>query len=303
MDLDQDGRLDIISGSWPGEIYLFRRRKDRTFDRPVTLTDKDGHNINVGSASSTFAVDWDEDGDLDLLVGTLLGNVYLVPNQGRLRFGEERQLRASGRELSIPSGDAAPIAADWDADGKLDLIVGSEDGSVVWFRNVGKKGSPRLGKAQTLIPTSPVGWKGDSRRNAGQWGVRTKPCAVDWNGDGRLDLLVGDYCGGFKGKADQTPQEKVEEKRALLKLPEVRKRWSRTYQAYRKLLTSPEPESEAAQRARAKKLQKLRATLQRYSAEIEVVQKNPGTICAPVSVSWIRLAVSASHWNEQQQIK
>ena len=33
--------------------------------------------------------------------------------------------------------DSHPIAADWDGDGKLDLLVGAGDGSVWFFRNLG----------------------------------------------------------------------------------------------------------------------------------------------------------------------
>ena len=31
MDLDGDRRADLISGSWPGEIYFFRRQPDGKF--------------------------------------------------------------------------------------------------------------------------------------------------------------------------------------------------------------------------------------------------------------------------------
>ena len=34
----------------------------------------------------------------------------------------------------------APVAADWDADGLLDLIVGREEGAVLLYRNVGATG-------------------------------------------------------------------------------------------------------------------------------------------------------------------
>ena len=48
MDLDGDGRTDIISGSWPGEIYFFRRQSDGKFAAGVTLKGLDGKPINVG---------------------------------------------------------------------------------------------------------------------------------------------------------------------------------------------------------------------------------------------------------------
>ena len=42
MDLDGDGRTDILSGSWPGEIYFFRRKADGTFAVAEKLKDRHG---------------------------------------------------------------------------------------------------------------------------------------------------------------------------------------------------------------------------------------------------------------------
>ena len=81
-DLDGDGRPDILSGSWPGEIYLFRRLPDGTFPAGEPLKTAAGKPLNVGSASAPFAFDWDGDGKPDLIVGTIGGDVFLVPNVG-----------------------------------------------------------------------------------------------------------------------------------------------------------------------------------------------------------------------------
>ena len=48
MDLDGDGHLDLLSGSWPGELFFFRGGPERTFAAPVKLKDKDGKTINIG---------------------------------------------------------------------------------------------------------------------------------------------------------------------------------------------------------------------------------------------------------------
>ena len=46
MDLDQDGTNDVITGSWPGGLYLFKGAKGEdgkcTFAKPITLTDNAG---------------------------------------------------------------------------------------------------------------------------------------------------------------------------------------------------------------------------------------------------------------------
>jgi hypothetical protein len=265
VDLDGDGRTDILSGSWPGEIYFFRRQADGKFAEGVTLKGHDGKPVNVGSAAAAFAADWDGDGKLDLIVGTVLGEVWLVPNESTgqaLVFGKPRRLEAAGKPIQV-SGDAAPVVADWDGDGRPDLVVGADDGSVVWFRNAGDSRAPRLEAARPLVDKSPVGWGGDDRRGPRDWGLRVKPCVFDWDGDGRPDLLLGDMCGGFHAKPDQTEQEKQEERRAYDRLPPLRKKWADTFTRYRKCTDETERAG-------------LRAELQRLRDEIAVVQEIQG---------------------------
>jgi hypothetical protein len=278
VDLDGDGRTDVLSGSWPGEIYFFRRKADGSFAGAEVLKDRHGKPLNVGQASAAFAVDWDGNGTTDLLVGNLLGHVYLIPNEARgrgLAFGTPRRLEAAGRPIQV-NGDAAPVVADWDGDGRPDLIVGAEDGSVVWYRNVGSARQPRLEAARPLVGPSPVGWGNDEQRKPGQWGRRVKPCVVDWDGDGRPDLLLGDVCGGFKGKPSQTDEEKAEERRANDRLPELRRKWAQTFQCYRQADEGPAGETPAARRERLGDLDRLREELARLKDEIAVVQEIQG---------------------------
>jgi hypothetical protein len=278
VDLDGDGRTDILSGSWPGEIYFFRRKGDGTFAAAETLKDRHGKPLNVGSAAAAFAVDWDGNGTIDLLVGNILGEVYFIPNEGKgeeLAFGTPRRLEAAGQPIKV-NGDAAPIAADWDGDGRLDLIVGAGDGSVVWYRNAGGAKEPKLEAARTLVKESPVGWGGDDRRGPGDWGLRVKPCVVDWNDAGRLDLLLGDRCGTFTAKPNQTPEEKAEELKANDRLPELRRKWADTFQRYRKASDEPEGEPPAEKQDRLKRLEALREELRRFKDEIAVVLEIQG---------------------------
>ncbi len=265
MDLDGDGRSDVISGSWPGEIYFFRRQHDGKFAAGVQLKDKDGKPLNVGSASAPFAADWNGDGAPDLIVGTVLGEVWFIPNESKgkeLVFGTPRRLEAAGQPIKV-SGDAAPIVADWDGDGKPDLIVGADDGSVGWYRNTGTAKEPKLEAAQQLVGKSPIGWGSDDKRGPRDWGLRVKPCVFDWEGTGRPDLLLGDRCGGFNSKPSQTEQEKDEERKAIDRLPGLRKKWADAFQRYRKAEDGKEQDS-------------LRGELQRIKDEIAVVQEIQG---------------------------
>jgi hypothetical protein len=81
------------------------------------------------------------------------------------------------------------------------LVVNSIWGKVHWYRNIGSRKSPKLAGAQPIEvewngpqPAMAYGWL----RPAGkalltQW--RTTPVAVDWNGDGLVDLMMLDQAG------------------------------------------------------------------------------------------------------------
>lgn len=267
MDLDADKQTDILSGSWPGELYIFRRQPDGSFAAAEKLLDENGKPINLGHSSTVFAVDWNGDGANDLLVGNIMGDVHLVPGRleaGKLKFTSPQRLEADGKPIQIASGESSPVAADWDDDGRLDLISGSENGRVVWFKNIGTVPEPKLEADRKLIGESPFGWQGTPGPR--EWGIRVRPCVVDYNGDGRLDLLLGDRCGSFQAKPTQSAAEIAQERRANDRLPELRRAWASAFQEFQRLQTE-----DAA--AAASGLADLRQRLSRLKDEIARVQE------------------------------
>jgi hypothetical protein len=226
VDLNGDGKRDIISGSWPGQLFLFHGVDDGQFKKPVKIKDKEGKEIKVGSASAVYAHDWDSDGDLDLLVGNIRGEIYFIVNAGTKKapaFGGAVKLSASGKTIRVPGGDSGPVVVDWDGDGKHDLLSGAGDGSVVFFKNTGSNQKPTLAAQQILIKVKRKMLMSDEAPVP--CGGRSKIAVVDWNNDGALDILVGDF--NSQGKKVKLTKEDMA-KRAIAEAE-----WKKHYAAYR----------------------------------------------------------------------
>ncbi len=134
-----------------------------------------------------IVVDWNGDGLHDILLGDRDGFINLYLNEGSNespRYGTPNRLKAGGKEIRV-RGPSAPCLVDWNEDGKKDLLVGDGSGYLNLFLNKGSSASPDY-----ALP-------GRVQADYKDLDVRSKasPCVVDWNGDGRFDLLVGSWSG------------------------------------------------------------------------------------------------------------
>jgi hypothetical protein len=193
-DLNGDGRFDMISGGFTGKVYFWEREESGEFGARQILSFTSNEAIESGEHIALAACDWDGDGDPDLLLGALDGEVFLLLNKGtkkQAKFGELAQLVAGNAPIKVDRC-AGPCAADWDCDGLPDLLVGDAKGNVTLYRNGGTRKAPALAKGRLLL-------KGRGGRRISNicdkraCASYAKPCVVDWNADGRPDLLVGDH--------------------------------------------------------------------------------------------------------------
>lgn len=217
MDYDADGRTDIVTGSYTGQLYLFRRRADGTFAAREELVDETRQTLMMPKYSVVpELVDMDKDGDLDLVVGARSDPVLVVANVGTrsapVWSKEFRPLKTADGETIEGSN---PHHADWDGDGVRDLLVGSEGGEIRYYKNRGANDAPSYAKAIVLIAqdNSQYAEEGSTPKRPG---LRVKVHVTDWNGDGRMDLLVGDVTWQQSTPKPLTAAE-VEAKAALEK--------------------------------------------------------------------------------------
>jgi hypothetical protein len=140
----------------------------------------------MGTYSKLHYGDWDGDGLSDLLIGQDGQNgseIVLYKNIGTQenpKFAGPKRLELPGPSMSRPS----PYVVDWDADGKKDLLFGTEGrGEVYLFRNTGTNEEPKLAQGRRLR------LEGDDFDK----GYRCRIDVTDFDADGKLDLLVGNF--------------------------------------------------------------------------------------------------------------
>jgi len=199
-----------------GLFQVLWGQADGTFLKAETLTGTDGEPLMISVekedsiegnpllgnlvletiCTRPTAVDWDGDGDLDLVVGNFGGSFYLFHGEGEGNFNPAAEpLLANGEPLKIKGQHSDPFVVDWDADGDLDLLSGSSSGGVQWAENkAGAASLPELEPFVALIePSTPARSDGllyESDLTGPN--ASTRIWIDDVNTDGKLDILVGD---------------------------------------------------------------------------------------------------------------
>jgi hypothetical protein len=135
VDLDRDGLSDVlVCDSFRNIVTWIRQAPRGTFTESVIA--------GVSAPAHVEAIDFDQDGDLDLVVAALgflfpnnnrVGSVIVMENDGQQKF---RSHYIADRVARV----ADARAADLDGDGDLDVSVagfGYDDGETSWLENQG----------------------------------------------------------------------------------------------------------------------------------------------------------------------
>ena len=242
VDFDGDGRVDVFTGNWPGQLSWFPGREDG-FDDAVTLNDADGDPIQLDWMFSAFAVDVDADGDADVvaacrLKGERTGTLARLENIGGGKFSKPIVIKdANDEPINMLSFHLDVVLADWDGSGTDDLILGEQDGRVLWYSNDGTNTAPKYAGPKELLVAP---GEGDERGNS------ARVCVADWNDDGKLDLIVGE--NGKEFMKELGPGEIARKEQARILQQESFAAWTEHYQMFQSIRKKKDVDPDFANR-------------------------------------------------------
>ena len=208
LDADGDGDRDIIAspttvlfGSDVDVTWLYENvgtdaAPEFTFRTPRFLVED---MIDIGTRANVASFDYDADGRPDIVAGNF--EEYSDRNLRDSRFRLFRNVTPPGGELAFELVDEdymgmsayqagqwnfSPSYGDLDGDGDQDAVVGTRDGTVIYFENL-------AGAGTTANFGRPIfEWQGV---DVGQFSI---PELADMDRDGLLDLLVGNFNGAIQ---------------------------------------------------------------------------------------------------------
>ncbi len=174
-DLNGNGRMDLVVGEGTYSADAIHLIENTGAGDAPKFTDAKHTKIAFGDGREHLiptVVDYDGDGNLDLLVADRSGEigVYLNPGKGKTDTEFKRVSTLSfGGKTKLP-GLVAPYAADFNGDGLFDLIMGLPNGHIAVALNTGTKGHPAFGPLQDLRGEDVLGRNVKPPKN---WSVNT----------------------------------------------------------------------------------------------------------------------------------
>jgi len=170
FDMDHDGDLDLFEARSNSNL-VFRNNGDGTFLEQAEKMSLSGGEVNSRDAAYG---DFDDDGDIDLIVVNDNANNILYSNQRQGIFKDITE--KSG--LKNNNNSSSVVAGDFNNDGFLDLFITSIDGgSSELYRNKGDGSFEVLNNAKEMF---------SSLKNIKAYDVKF----FDFDNDGYLDIVI-----------------------------------------------------------------------------------------------------------------
>jgi hypothetical protein len=203
IDLGAGHERDLITGSRQGNLVFYHNKASSGFDLEAKrlVASEDGNALRHPSINPSVAA----------YPGGLIacgeGSLYFYRFTGKWAktgapvFAEPVSVLQEHADLyagTLPS----PTTVDWNCDDVLDILAGNSEGFVLFFENIGSNDEPRFLPATRVQAGGreiqvQAGYSGSLQGlQEARWGYLS-PNAIDWNGDGMLDLITGDITGDY----------------------------------------------------------------------------------------------------------
>lgn len=208
-DFDGDGDLDLICGEFLDKLTWFENRGSRSNPEysPGRYLVSGGKMVRMDLEMMVVtSVDWDDDGNVDLVIGQEDGRIALVRNTGKVEanmplFEHPVFFRQEAGDLKF-GALVTPWSTDWDGDGDADLICGNTAGYIGFIENLDGGNPPRWAEPVYLEDSDKgqpfritAGYNGSIQGPCeAKWGYTTLS-VTDWDGDGLDDVVFNSIWG------------------------------------------------------------------------------------------------------------
>ena len=193
VDIDNNGNMDLLIGTERGSLLHYESLTAIGQASNFVLKSESYQDIKVPSRAAPAAFDYDNDGDMDLLIGDKNGNFCLFVNTGSAQnpiftpgYQDAPNVYRYGnitvKEIGDTEGDATPSFIRFNSENLL--ISGSYNGQLYAFNGMDGTSTPNLKRISINTEALYVG-----RQN--------KPAFADLDNDGVLELVQGNIRGGM----------------------------------------------------------------------------------------------------------
>ena len=225
-DLDGDEDLDLLVGNGKGLVILYENKGSKEKPQFILRNTRFARAKTDGYAAPVF-FHWNEDGYADLVVGQRGGPLQLFSRTPRANApASYGWVLESDRWQGLQSESrSTPHFVDVDGDKQTDLLMGDEEGHVLFWRNSGIQKTEQLPEPEPVLvsntledteellaqkeeaepapvsesatqePTIPIFTLVTDQFGGIQAGRRTTPALLDLDGDNDFDLLLGNRAG------------------------------------------------------------------------------------------------------------
>ena len=208
-DLDGDGKIDLLLGQANGKLIYYHNKGTASTDNFVheanTFIED---SIDVGNRSAPAIEDIDGDGIADIIVGNESGTLHYYKGYGDTTVASKKLLNyhlANAKLGNIITDDptdtstgrdanSSPVFADFDRNGKLDLLCGSYTSGLFLYMDIQNNLNGTFTSEQSFLFNPMLSSYEIRSFNIGSM---SHPAVAMLNGDSFPDIIIGNQKGGL----------------------------------------------------------------------------------------------------------